>query len=226
MSKLFINIPNNHFQIEPTVGDSHSFICTLKEFAKIEPSFSPSENMVEIEYNSEDGKRKCIKNIDDSIIDVSAELVSIFEGFIANVSNYASALKALRNPAPTLDEVKTRKINEVKSARDTFQYSDISYQNTTFSANETVQFQIISVLQGKQPTDPIVWFDINNQIMQWTAADLQGLKNAIEQRSNSAYGQYYVLAAMVNAYTSIDDVLDKKGNVTAKGVNGIEVKFL
>jgi hypothetical protein len=200
MARVFINISNNHFQID-------NFLCSLEEFTKIEPTFTLPKNAVEIEYNSEDGKRKYIKNDDESIAGIDKNFSKICESLIASLPIYTTTLATMRTlPALTLEEVKAEKIDEIKSARNTFQYSDISYQNTTFSANETVQFQIIGVLQGKKSTDSITWFDTSGKMMKWTASTLQMLKNAIETRTNAVYAQYYTLIAKVNASTTGDEI--------------------
>jgi len=111
MSKIFINIPNNRFQID-------DFICSLEEFSKIEPTFTIPSNTSEIECNSDELLRQCRKDTLGTVFGISEALRSQLLSFSRNTATYVTSLEVLRTPSVpvrTLGDLKSAKIISVKN---------------------------------------------------------------------------------------------------------------
>jgi hypothetical protein len=101
--------------------------------------------------------------------------------------------------APTLDELKAKKISELTQAYNTEIEADIAYMNTTFQADKYSQDMISKVLAvGSVPTG-LYWVDtINNQVAM-TYADLQGLAGAMLARGQVVFDKLQGLKAQVRS---------------------------
>ena len=102
-----------------------------------------------------------------------------------------------------LDQAKTSKFSEIKSAYEIEISADIQYTNTTFQADEKSQNMITKVLAasgGTLPTD-FFWLDVNNNKITMTYDDLQGLANAILSRGQQAFAKYQELKAQIKSAT-------------------------
>lgn len=228
MSKILINIKNDSVQID-------TLSCTIKEFSKIEPTFAVPSNITEIECNTDESQRQCIKDGDGNPLGISTELKDQLLGYIKNIESYQAALAVLSTPpAPTLDEAKNTKIFQIKSTRDALIVSDITTsKGFVFSADESSQFRIYVAMKEWDTLLSAQGLDPETAKYPWGSTGLVGKEDLqeayflIQQRLAKVCGvECPTLEAQVNACTSVDDVLDKKGNVTTQGVNGIEVKFL
>jgi len=104
-----------------------------------------------------------------------------------------------------LQNAKDTKIAQAKLNRDTEQYANIEYKDTFFKANSDTQAKMtaraLSIeLQAKAGIDlalmEVVWYDINDEAVTWTAIEFMGLFEAVLTRANTLYAE---CNAIVNA---------------------------
>ena len=125
---------------------------------------------------------------------------------------YDSASGAWVDYAPSADELlnqaKTSKLAELKTAYESAISADIAYMNTTFQADQKSQDTITKVLaaSGGALPDGFFWLDAANNQVPMTFADLQGLANAILLRGQQLFAKYQQLKAQVNAATTVAEV--------------------
>ena len=104
-----------------------------------------------------------------------------------------------------LQNAKDTKIAEAKLNRDNLQYANIEYKNSIFKANSDTRAKMteraLSIeLEAKSGVDlaliEVVWYDINDKAITWTAIEFMGLCKAVLTRANTLYAE---CNAIVNA---------------------------
>lgn len=104
-----------------------------------------------------------------------------------------------------LQNTKDSAIAQAKLHRDTEQYANIEYKNTFFKANSDTQAKMtaraLSIqLEAKSGVDlaliEVIWYDINDEALTWTAIEFMGLFEAVLKRANKLYAE---CNAIVNA---------------------------
>lgn len=206
MRRIFINIPNNHVQID-------DFICTLDEFTKIERTFILSaipKKVAEIRCSENSNEPQYEKDMDDNISRISPDLQKRLLGYIAKTKNYKSALERLRKPTPPdLDEIKRSKIGEIEARRKELQYENITYNDMTFFGTENARdnlFKAAMILKGLGVTT-LDWLDINNKPVTLSLDDANTIISMLMQRDNTLYLKESRLKLKVNACTSAEELL-------------------
>lgn len=109
--------------------------------------------------------------------------------------------------APSLDELKQDKINELKSTRDTLETEPIEYNGNRYDYDDKARDRINAA---------IIALDISGQSIEWTTADntnvavtAQDLRNIIANvavRSNKLHTAYRVAKEKVEEATTAADV--------------------
>ena len=97
MSRLFIHIPNNHFQID-------DFICSIDEIRQVDKKYPKTHRFIELEYNTDASKRRYMKDEEDNIMRIDDKFQAILEKMIEKVGEYKTDILALREantPNPT-----------------------------------------------------------------------------------------------------------------------------
>ena len=117
MSEIFLNKNNNHFQID------NEFICTLEEFKQIKTDFNIDDEIIEIEYNSDENKRNFVKYEDGSIEGIEEDLMEVLIKITQNKAKYKTELENLRKPKPPT--LKEKKLAELCKAYDEAQWVDV-----------------------------------------------------------------------------------------------------
>lgn len=118
-------------------------------------------------------------------------------------------------PAPSLDELKQAKINELKTIRDTEEVKPIEYNGNLFDfddkARERINAAIIALdvqtAQAKAVAS-IDWTTANNEDVSVTAADLRAIVAAVAVRSNLLHVAYRKAKEQVEAAVTADEVRD------------------
>lgn len=110
-------------------------------------------------------------------------------------------------PAPSLDELKQDKINELKSTRDTLETEPIEYNGNRYDYDDKARDRINAA---------IIALDISGQSIEWTTADntnvavtAQDLRNIIANvavRSNKLHTAYRVAKEKVLNATTKEEV--------------------
>jgi hypothetical protein len=102
-------------------------------------------------------------------------------------------------------ENKAIQIAQAKLNRDNLQYANIEYKNSIFKANSDTQAKMtaraLSIeLEAKSGVDlaliEVIWYDINDEGVTWTAIEFMGLFTAVLTRANTLYAE---CNAIVNA---------------------------
>lgn len=112
-------------------------------------------------------------------------------------------------PLPTLEEIMTAKIAELKARRDVAEVAPITYKGYFFDYDEKARDRInaaIIALELQGANADIAWTTADNQDVSVTAADLRAIVAAVAVRSNALHIKYRSLKAQVQACSSAGDV--------------------
>lgn len=127
----------------------------------------------------------------------------------ATIEDKGDYYEVVALPLPTLQEIKSAKIAELKAQRDVAEVEPIIYQGYSFDydtkARERINAAIIALdVQGADAS--IDWTTADNQDVSVTAADLRAIVAAVAVRSNALHIKYRSLKAQVQACSSAGDV--------------------
>lgn len=112
-------------------------------------------------------------------------------------------------PLPTLEEIMTAKIAELKARRDVAEVAPITYKGYFFDYDEKARDRInaaIIALELQGANADIAWTTADNQDVSVTAADLRAIVAAVAVRSNALHIKYRSLKAQVQACSSAGDI--------------------
>ena len=125
----------------------------------------------------------------------------------ATIEDKGEYYECVAIPAPSLDELKQDKINELKSTRDTLETEPIEYNGNRYDYDDKARDRINAA---------IIALDISGQSIEWTTADntnvavtAQDLRNIIANvavRSNKLHTAYRVAKEKVEEATTAADV--------------------
>lgn len=125
----------------------------------------------------------------------------------ATIEDKGEYYECVAIPAPSLDELKQDKINELKSTRDTLETEPIEYNGNRYDYDDKARDRINAA---------IIALDISGQSIEWTTADntnvavtAQDLRNIIANvavRSNKLHTAYLVEKEKVEEATTAADV--------------------
>lgn len=127
----------------------------------------------------------------------------------ATIEDKGDYYEVVSLPLPTLEEIKTAKISELKAQRDAAEVEPIAYNGNNYDyddkARERISAAIIALdLQGAGAD--IAWTTADNQDVSVTAADLRAIVAAVAVRSNALHIAYRKAKAQVEAAGSADEV--------------------
>ena len=112
-------------------------------------------------------------------------------------------------PAPSLDELKQAKINELKTIRDNEEVKPIEYNGNNFDYNDKARERInaaIIALDVQGADASIDWTTADNADVKVTGNDLRMVIAAVAVRSNKLHTAYRVSKEKVEAATTAADV--------------------
>lgn len=127
----------------------------------------------------------------------------------ATIEDKGDYYEVVTLPLPSLQEIKTAKIAELKAERDSKEVEPISYQGYSFDydekARERINAAIIALeLQGEGAT--IDWTTADNQDVKVTANDLRMVIATVAVRSNALHVKYRKAKAQVEVAGSAEEV--------------------
>lgn len=127
----------------------------------------------------------------------------------ATIEDKGDYYEVITLPLPTLEEIKTAKIAELKAQRDAAEVEPISYQGYSFDydskARERINAAIIALdVQGADAS--IDWTTADNADVRVTANDLRMVIAMVAQRSNALHVAYRVAKGKVEQATSVAEV--------------------
>lgn len=108
---------------------------------------------------------------------------------------------------PSLDELKTQKINEFKNIRDTEEVKPIEYNGNLFDFDEKARDRINSAIIALDITgQSIDWTTADNANVKVTANDLRMVIAMVAQRSNALHVAYRAAKDKVEQATTVTEV--------------------
>ena len=127
----------------------------------------------------------------------------------ATIEDKGDYYEVVTLPLPTLEEIKTAKITELKAERDAAEVEPINYQGYSFDydskARERINAAIIALdVQGADTS--IDWTTATNADVKVTANDLRMVIAMVAQRSNALHVAYRVAKGKVEAATTVAEV--------------------
>lgn len=127
----------------------------------------------------------------------------------ATIEDKGDYYEVVTLPLPTLEEIKTAKIAELKTERDAREVEPINYQGYSFDydskARDRISAAIIALdVQGADAS--IDWTTADNQDVKVTADDLRCVIAAVAQRSNALHVAYRAAKDKVEAATTVVEV--------------------
>lgn len=131
----------------------------------------------------------------------------------ATIEDKGDYYEVVTLPLPTLEEIKTAKITELKAERDSKEVEPITYNGNSYDydskARERINAAIIAldVQSAKaKATASIDWTTADNQDVKVTADDLRCVIASVANRSNILHIKYRKAKAMVEQATTVAEV--------------------
>ena len=112
-------------------------------------------------------------------------------------------------PAPTLNEAKAAKINELKYYRDTEEVAPITTDKGIFDYDDKARDRLSIARQALEDAGgkgEITWTTADNQRVPLGVSDFATINGAAATRSNALHIKYNELKEQVNACTTVDEV--------------------
>ena len=128
------------------------------------------------------------------------------KGTIKDMGEYYEVVEI---PAPTLDEAKEQKINELKSIRDTKEVEPVQTSKGIFDYDDKSRDRLAIARQSltdNPSVESIVWTTADNQRVPLTVADFAEINSMAAYRSNQLHIKYNELKAEVNACEAVEDI--------------------
>ena len=176
----------------------------MKKLYKFDPNTGKYIGEVEAEldeWQTEIAGRPCYKGIANAVWDEPPSA----EGKTAYITFNGWELR----DNSTLDELKTQKLTELKTTRDSLEVEPIEYNGHSFDyddkARERINAAIIALsLQGADAS--IDWTTADNQDVKVTVYDLRAIVAAVAVRSNLLHVAYRKAKAQVEAAQNKEEV--------------------
>lgn len=127
----------------------------------------------------------------------------------ATIEDKGAYYEVVTLPLPTLEEIKTAKIAELKAERDSKEVEPITYNGNSYDyddkARERINAAIIALdVQGADAS--IYWTTADNADVRVTANDLRMVIASVAQRSNALHVAYREAKAKVEQATTVAEV--------------------
>lgn len=125
----------------------------------------------------------------------------------ATIEDKGEYYEVVEIPAPSLEEVKTVKINELKSIRDAKEVEPVQYIDHRYDF-DTKSFDRINaaIIALDQTQGTIGWTTADNSVVEVNADALRGVIASAAIRSNALHVIYRELKEAVNAATTVSEV--------------------
>jgi len=127
----------------------------------------------------------------------------------ATIEDKGEYYEVVAIPAPTLDEAKENKINELKSVRDTKEVEPVQTGKGLFDYDDKSRDRLAIARQSltdNPSAESIVWTTADNQRVAMTIADFAEINSMAAYRSNRLHVKYNDLKAEVNAAQTVEEV--------------------
>lgn len=154
------------------------------------------------------GKCVCSANYEPDKDDLlSREETAVESNEIFDIQQIKLVDGVITIPAPSLDELKQSKINELKTIRDNEEVKPIEYNGNLFDFDDKARDRINSAIIALSITgQSIEWTTADNTNVLVTADDLRGVVANVAVRSNAMHVKYRQLKEQVNTCTNKEEI--------------------
>lgn len=110
-------------------------------------------------------------------------------------------------PEPTLEEVKEKKTNELKQARDNAEVQPIEYNGDRYDYDDKARERISAAIVALDGTSlTLSWTTADNTEATVSADDLKAIIRAVATRSNELHVKYRQLKEQVEQIATVEEV--------------------
>jgi len=102
----------------------------------------------------------------------------------------------------TFEQLQAFKLRELEKAYNNASQKDIEYMDTVFQADKYSQSLVVSVLSAGEVPEGFYWLDIDNNQVNMTYTDLQGLSKSVLERNQSNFTKLQDLKKQVKDATT------------------------
>ena len=126
----------------------------------------------------------------------------------ATIEDKGEYYEVVEIPLPSLAEVKTEKINELKAIRDTKEVEPVHTSKGLFDYDDKSRDRLAIARQALTDAGggEIVWTTADNQRVSMTITDFAAINGAAAARSNALHIKYNELKQRVNAAQTVEEV--------------------
>lgn len=152
------------------------------------------------------GKKIQKKDIDWGEYSQAAEWCNEHNATIEDKGGYYEVVKI---PAPSFDEVKANKINQLKAERDRREVAPVQTSKGLFDYDDKSRDRLAIARQALMDNDSIPflsWTTADNQRVTLSIADFAEINSMAAYRSNLLHVQYNELKKLVNACETVEEV--------------------
>lgn len=115
---------------------------------------------------------------------------------------------SLTKPEESLESLKTKKLAEIKDARNAHEFGTFFWNGHEFDCNQVSQQRFVIATLGAQ-TNPSLNFDwrlANNDLITLSSADLISVVTAMGQNTEDAFNHFNALEALINIAPTKEDL--------------------
>lgn len=127
----------------------------------------------------------------------------------ATIEDKGEYYEVVTLPLPTLEEIKTAKIAELKAQRDEAEVEPITYQGYSFDYDSKARDRIsaaIIALEVAGASATLTWTTADNKDVKVTASDLRGIIAQVALRSDKLHSAYRRAKEKVEAASTKEEV--------------------
>lgn len=127
----------------------------------------------------------------------------------ATIDDKGEYYEVVKFPAPSLEEVKTAKINELKGIRDAKEVEPVQTDKGLFDYDDKSRDRLAIARQALTDaggTGTVVWTTADNKRVPLGVADFAAINGAAAVRSNALHVLYNELKTQVNECETVEEV--------------------
>lgn len=125
----------------------------------------------------------------------------------ATIEDKGEYYECVAIPAPTLEELKSQKLTELKTIRDAEEVKPIEYNGNLFDFDDKARDRINSAIIALDITgQSIEWTTADNTNVTVTADDLRGVVANVAVRSNQLHAKYRELKELIEGCTTKEEL--------------------
>lgn len=103
----------------------------------------------------------------------------------------------------SLDKLKEIKWQEIKQLRDTFEFSSFMFDGRRYDCDQISATRIMGATLAQQP---VTWKTADNEVVQLSVQDVQGLYGALAIHVNTAHARSRAAREALDSATTIEQI--------------------